>query len=196
MSWLELVATVSGALCVFLLIRRSIWAWPVGLVQVVLFVWIFWQAKLYSDMGLHVIYIALQLYGWWNWLHGGSGSQPLEVRKASSGMMVAIGLLCIAGTVSLGYVMDTRTDAALPYPDAFTTIVSLAAQWMLTQKYIQNWALWIAVDVVAIWVYFSKALYLTTGLYALFLVMATAGLITWIRHVQSAKTPIEAAVLP
>ncbi|EKD81174.1 MAG: hypothetical protein ACD_39C01929G0001, partial [uncultured bacterium] len=98
-------------------------------------------------------------------------------------------------TVLLGWFMATRTDASFPYPDAFTTIFSLTAQWLMSLKKLESWYFWIAVDVVAIGVYYAKGLYLTTGLYSLFLVMAVIGLLKWRKSLDSSLNDLSEAHL-
>ncbi len=185
MGWIELTATIFGVLCVWLIIRQSIWCWPAGLVQVTLFVYIFYEARLYSDMILHIIYIFLQLYGWYHWLYGGHARTSLPITTLSGYARAAWIGLGVLGMMALGATMHTFTNAALPYADAFTTVVSLIAQWLLARKKLENWYFWIAVDVVAIGVYFSRELYFTTGLYTLFLGMAIAGFFAWRRSWQT-----------
>jgi len=179
MIWIEVAATVFGLLCVWLTIRQNIWCWPTGLVQVLLFIVIFYEVKLYSDLILHVIYVVMQLYGWHHWLHGGRDRATLIVTGQSRSAVLTWVAVTICGTVGWGYAMASFTDAAVPYGDAFTTVASLVAQWLMARKKIESWFFWIAVDVVAIGVYLYKALYVTSGLYAVFLVMATAGYFAW-----------------
>ena len=177
---LELIATAFGVACVWLAVKRSIWTWPTGLVMVSLYIVIFGRAKLYSDMGLQVIYVGLQLYGWWHWLHGGrDGESELPVGRLGSQALAGWIAVSVAGTAVLGWIMATRTDAALPYPDAFTTVTSLVAQWLMARKALENWSFWIAVDVVAIGVYLAKGLYPTAILYAVFLGMCVVGYREW-----------------
>lgn len=187
MTAIEAVAVACGMACVGLLIWRSVWSWPIGLVQVSLYVWIFWQARLYSDVILHVFYVALQIYGWAAWVRGNrvnaSGEMPIFVLSPAR-LAIAIGVV-VAGTLGLGFVMGRFTDAALPIPDAFTTVASLVAQVLLTRKVLQHWWFWIAVDVVAIPVYASRGLYLTSGLYVVFLVMAISGAVAWHRALRA-----------
>ncbi len=178
MTWIEAIATLFGVLAVWLVVRRHIWCWPTGLVQVTLYVWIFWQVRLYSDMILHIVYIFMQLYGWHHWLHGGKERQELPVTRLSTKGWLWI-WVAAAGTALWGMAMARFTDAALPYLDAFTTVASLIAQWLTARKKLESWLWWIAVDVVAIFVYWIKALYLTTGLYVIFLGLATLGYIEW-----------------
>jgi len=181
MGWIEAIATLFGVLCVLLLIKRVIWAWPIGLVQVVLFAWIFFQVKLYSDMVLHLIYVVLQGWGWYHWLHGGKDDQALPMTRLTARALGWWGLIALAAAAVWGYGMQRWTDASMVYPDAFVATASLVAQWLLTRKVLETWIFWIVVDVVAIWIYLAKQLYFTSGLYSLFLVMAIAGYIEWRR---------------
>lgn len=179
MASLEPIAVVLGVFCVWLTIRQNIWCWPTGLVQVVLYIYIFAAAKLYSDVILQVVYVVLQIYGWWHWLAGGERENQLPVTRISHRANLLYLLVVAMGTAAWGWVMHHYTDASLPYPDAFTTVTSLVAQWLLAQKRLESWWYWIAVDVVAIGVYLHKDLQLTAGLYAVFLCMATAGFFAW-----------------
>jgi nicotinamide mononucleotide transporter len=179
MSPLEIVATVFGLLCVALTVRQNIWCWPTGLVQVVLYIFIFYQAKLYSDSFLQVVYVFFQFYGWWHWLHGGREHTSAPVTRLSPRALIGYLVAGILGSLLWGYGMARFTDAALPYPDAFVVVLSLIAQWLLARKVLESWHFWIAVDVLAIGVYFLKKLYLTSGLYAVFLVLAVLGLLAW-----------------
>jgi nicotinamide mononucleotide transporter len=177
---IEAVAAGFGLLSVWLTVRRHIACWPAGLVMVVLYIHIFYQARLYADMVLQVVYVVLQFYGWWHWLRGGPrDGGPLPVSGLSAGARLGWAAAVLTGSALVGFVTATWTDAALPYPDAFITMLSLAAQWLMARKVWESWVGWITVDLVAIPVYASKALYLTAGLYGLFLLLATAGLIAW-----------------
>ena len=184
MSPVEVTAVLFGLACVILTIRQNIWAWPTGLVQVVLYVWIFKQARLYSDMALHVIYVPMQLYGWYHWLHGRGRDPALpQIPIGRIKPRTAAAWLAFAATaVALdGYVMSRYFDAALPYWDAAIAVLSLIAQYLLARKVLENWGVWIAVDLIAIGVYWTKGIRLTAGLYAIFLVLAVIGLVTWTR---------------
>jgi nicotinamide mononucleotide transporter len=182
MTGLEIVGTVFGLLCVGLTIRRNIWCWPTGLVQVIIYAYIFYKAKLYSDYILHLIYIVMQIYGWHHWLRGGGpGENHLPISTLSPKTGLAWVATTLAGTAALGFSMSHWTDASFPYWDAFTTAASLVAQWLLARKILQNWLFWIAVDVVAIPVYIAKELYVTSGLYSIFLILATLGWLKWLQ---------------
>jgi len=173
----EIFGAIFGFLSVYFTIRQNIWCWYFGLLQVTLYCFVFYTSKLYSDMILHVIYIFLQFYGWYNWKYGGSNKSTLRVTLLTH-TMFWIGLTVLV-TALLGYVMQTKTDASFPYEDAFITVASLVAQYLMIKKILQSWLFWIIVDVVAIVIYAYKDLYFTTVLYVLFLVMAIIGYLEW-----------------
>jgi nicotinamide mononucleotide transporter len=175
----EVVAALFGVVNVFLTVRENIWCWPTGIVNVAMYIVVFHDAKLYADMGLQVVYLALSFYGWYEWLHGGKNHGTLRVSRTPRAVLAALGLAGVAGSVVLGRFLSAATDAALPFWDASTTSCSLVAQAMLTRKWIENWALWIAVDVVYIGMYVYKRLYVTAVLYAVFLGLSVLGLREW-----------------
>ena len=179
MSTLEILTFAFGIACVWLTVKRNIWCWPTGLVMVVLYMIICWQEKLYSDLWLQVIYIFMQIYGWYFWLHGGSDHGEKPITLLSRRAIAACLTIAVSGTWLLGWFMHTRTQASVPYFDAFTTVVSLIAQWLMGRKVLESWVAWIVVDVVYIYVFLVKDLYLMLGLYAIFLFLATKGLIEW-----------------
>ena len=179
MGGIEAVAVFFGILSVVMVVRQNIWCWPFGLVQVTLYVYIFLEVKLYSDLILHIVYIILQIYGWHHWLHGGRNDTELEVSQLDYRGRLVWPVCALVGTALWGYGMATFTDASLPYGDAFTTVTSLVAQWLMARKRIENWLFWIAVDVVAIGIYWQKELVLTSGLYAIFLGLSVVGWFAW-----------------
>jgi nicotinamide mononucleotide transporter len=180
MNWMEVVAVVFGVCAVALTVRQSLWCWPTGLVQVSLYVYVFYEARLYSDMVLHVIYVVLQFYGWYRWRSGSSGRE-LPVSRLSAVEALAWTAGIAAAAFVWGEAMIRYTNAAAPRADAFIAAASLGAQYLLAIKKIENWIIWIVVDIVAIAVYWSRDLKLTAGLYAIFLALCIAGLIEWRR---------------
>src|SRR5215470_9599053 len=172
MSYYEIIGAVIGLISVWLTVRQNIWCWPTGLIMVCLYLIVFYQAKLYADMGLQVVYIILQIYGWYEWLHGGKDQGKLDVSQVSIKMSLVLTVIGIVGTVALGYMLKSRTDASLPYWDSTATILSLIAQWMMAKKILENWFVWVTVDILSIGIYLYKELYFTTVLYAAFLVLA------------------------
>lgn len=182
---IEAVTTLLGMANIILLIRQNIWNFPVGIVMVSLFGWVVWEAKLYSDFGLQVFFLMLQFYGWFNWARGrGVQHDDLPVTLLSHGARLKWVLVAILGVIILGLLMRRHTDAALPYWDATTTVLSVIAQYFLARKYLENWLLWMTVDILAIGIYAVKGLYIFSGLYAFFLVLATMGLVVWWRTIS------------
>jgi nicotinamide mononucleotide transporter len=182
---LELVAAIVGAISVWLSVRQNIWSWPTAIVNVVLYALVFYEAKLYADMGLQVVYAVLSVYGWHEWLYGGEGRTELHVTRTGRRLGLLLGVIALAGSVVLGTLLHHETDAALPYMDAALSSTSLVAQWMMTRKLLENWAVWIAVDVLYVGMFVFKELYLTAGLYAVFLALAVRGYIDWRRSMHA-----------
>ncbi|CAG9239103.1 PnuC-like transporter linked to homoserine kinase and OMR [Paraburkholderia tropica] len=187
MSALEIIGVIVSALAIWLTARRKMLCWPIGLASVALYGWIFFDARLYSDALLQGAFAVLQLYGWHRWLaqqRGGDGEavQPVvPVGGVSLARLAPDLFAAVIGSVLLGAAMAHFTDAALPWVDASLTAFSLVAQYWTARRYIASWTLWIVVDVIYVGVFIYKGLYLTSGLYALFLVLAALGWRDWSR---------------
>lgn len=190
MSSIELIAVLLGLISVGLTVRQHIACFPVGIVMVILYAYVFYGAKLYSDMLLQIIYVILQVWGWYQWTKGSNNNNALPVSWLNNPQRTASFLAIAITTLLLGTFMYRQTDAALPYIDASTTAISLAAQGMMTYKKIDNWILWIIADIVYVFVYIERSLPLTAALYAVFLVMAIVGLWTWQREATKLRQPI------
>jgi len=186
MQTIEVVGALTGVLAVWLTTRQKTWCWPVGIVSVLLYVFVFWEARLYATMGLQVVYVGLALYGWYAWTKGGPADGPLRVSRASKLTLTVATGVGLALTLGLGTWLGSQTDEALPFTDAAVAAASLIAQWMQTRKLIENWWLWLAVDVVYIGVNVSQGLIPTAGLYAVYTALAVAGLREWRRSMEAA----------
>lgn len=190
---IEITAIIMTLLCVVLTARQHIACWPTGLVAVVLYAYVFYQARLYSEFGLQGYYVVVQVYGWYHWLHGGRRRNDLPVTRQShreNGLWIAA---IVASSLGLGYLMASRTDAALPYADAFTTVAALVAQWLLARKKLEAWILWVVVDLVSVRNFWLRELPATTLLYAVLLVLAAMGFVAWRKSMMEPSTPIEEA---
>jgi nicotinamide mononucleotide transporter len=139
-------------------------------------------------MGLQVVYFALAIYGWANWLRGGTGGTALPISRTLRWEWMTLFVFVIAGTIGLRAVLIAAGGAA-PLWDALTTALSLAAQYLLCRKRLENWFFWIAADIVYIPLYVSRSLPLTAILYAVFLVMCFAGLRSWRRTWSAQRSP-------
>ena len=179
MNPIEIVAAVFGVVSVFLSVKQNIWSWPTAIVNVGLYIFVFFESKLYGDTGLQVVYVILNAYGWYHWLYGGKNRTELPVSRTSARLGVFLIALGAIGTALLGTILARKTDAALPYVDSLTTSTSLIAQWMMTRKLLENWIIWVAVDVIYIGMYIFKHLYPTAGLYLVWLVLSAMGYFQW-----------------
>ena len=178
---IEIVAVLLGIANIVLIIRRSVWNFPVAIVMVALYFIIFRDAKLYSDAGLQIFFAGINLYGWWSWNRNKGESGVISVRR-----LPATGYaLWIAGSIiaiwAWGAIMHAETDASYPYWDASVAMLSVAGQILMTRRYLENWWWWIAVNLLSIPLYIAKGIYLTAGLYVIFLALAIAGLVEWQR---------------
>lgn len=193
-SALEAVSFVTGAVCVWLTVRASVWNFPVGLVNTATFSVVFFEARLFGDAALQVVYFVLGLMGWYLWLYGGERRTPLRVVHAGSLEKWVVGVSIVVSTLVLWRTLRYFGGSA-SFWDAWTTSVSLGAQWLLNRKRLETWHLWILVDIVYVPLYVSRGLNLTALLYAVFLVMATLGLSHWRTLVREPRAlPLEAGV--
>lgn len=183
-SPLEGIAAVIGIISVFLSTRQNIWSWPTAIVNVALYTVVFYHGRLYGQMGLQTIYLVLSIYGWYQWLHGGAQRSQLRVSRATPRLLAIVAVLNVVAWFALAGLLR-QTDAALPGLDALLTTTSLVAQWMMTRKILENWILWIAVDVVYVPMFWSQQLYATALLYAAFLVLAVMGYTQWRRSMRT-----------
>jgi nicotinamide mononucleotide transporter len=185
LSTLELVAALIGAISVYLSVRQNIWSWPTGFVNVAIYAVVFYGAKLYADMGLQVIYAVLSVYGWYEWLYGGENKTELHVTRTTAPTGTLLLVIAVVGSLALGFLLRSTTDASLPFMDSSLSTTSLVAQWMMTRKKLESWIVWVVVDVFYIGMFTYKHLYITAVLYAVFLVLAARGYFDWRRSMSS-----------
>lgn len=179
---LEGIAVAFGLVSVWLSTRENIWSWPTAIVNVGLYSVLFLREKLYADAGLQLIYLVLSIYGWYEWKFGGENRTELHVSRLTPRLAVTLGAVGLVGSSILGWLLHRNTDASLPYLDATLSVFSLIAQWMMTRKILENWALWIVLDVVYVWMFIVlKHLNFTAFQYGVFLALATLGLRDWKR---------------
>ncbi|WP_030907886.1 nicotinamide riboside transporter PnuC [Streptomyces sp. NRRL F-5126] len=187
-SWTEVLGFGSGALCVWLVARQHLANWPVGIANNLFYLLLFAQTGLYADAGLQIVFIVLAAYGWWVWAHGGGpeSAGALPVRRSTRAEWA---LLCAAGTVgtaALTLLLGRFTDSTVPFWDALTTALSLAATYGQCRKLLESWWLWIAADLVYVPLYAYKGLYLTSLLYVGFVALCVTGLRGWHRDLAAA----------
>jgi len=185
-SWLELIAFVLAVWMVICNMRVQVLGWPLALISSLLYFLLFWNGKLYGEASLQLVFAALALWGWWQWLRGRSTSgEALQVRRLDTrSLAVAIGITLL-GWPMLGLFLQQHTDSPLPYWDAFPTVASLLGQWLLGRKYQENWSVWVIVNIVSVGLFAFKGYWLTVLLYAVFIPMSVAGWRAWQRQIQA-----------
>jgi nicotinamide mononucleotide transporter len=191
LSPLEVVAALFGAASVYLSARQRLASWPTAIVNVLLSAVVYYRARLYSDAGLQGVYFVLSVYGWWEWKYGGANRTELPVSRTPRSQAPLLVALAAAGAVALGLATTRYTDvlrhnpAWVPWTDGTLAAASLVAQWMMTRKLLENWLVWIAVDVVYVPLLAYKGLYAFAALYAVFLALAVKGYVDWRRDLAA-----------
>ncbi|WP_442882007.1 nicotinamide riboside transporter PnuC [Duganella sp. S19_KUP01_CR8] len=178
-SPLELVSFILSVATVWLNIRQSHWGWLFAIISSATYGLVFFGSRLYGDMGLQLVFIAVSFYGWYQWLHGDDSHErlPVSTLDARGRWWAAGGWL--AGFALLAWFLKTYTDTDVPNSDGFLTAGSLVGQLLLSRKKVENWHVWIIVDVLYVALYLHKHLVLTAVLYAVFVGMAVIGLRAW-----------------
>jgi nicotinamide mononucleotide transporter len=177
---LEMLAFVLSLAMVVCNIRVNVMAWPLAMAASLLYFVLFWDSRLYGEAGLQIFFAGVAAWGWWQWLRGREADgSALRVRHLSGparlGLLAAVALSWPA----LGAFLRQATDTDVPWWDALPTAGSLAGQWLLGRKYVENWPVWVAVNAVSVGLFAWKGLWLTVVLYALFLLMALWGWRAW-----------------
>ncbi len=199
MSHIEFWGTLFNIWCVYLTAKGKISSWGVGLVGIVLYMFLFYQIQLYSDLTEQIYFLVMSFYGWYIWLHprNKEDSKENNHKKVSHNSVksnwIYVGAI-IVGTIALGFFMSKihlifptwfTIPASFPYLDAFTTVMSFAATILMAHKKIECWYLWILVDIIGIGLYFAKDVKFISAEYLLFLILATIGLIKWLKEYKT-----------
>lgn len=186
-STLEVFGVITGIFCVYLAAKNNIWSWPFAIISVLIYTFIFFEEKLYADAGLQVYFLFTNIYGWYFWTKKSSEYNTTPISFASKKLIFLSILSIFIFTFLLGTFLFQRTDASFPYIDSFCTACSIVAQLFLARKIIQNWLIWIFVDLIYVGVYLIKDLHLTAGMYALYILIAAMGFINWKKEYHQSK---------
>jgi nicotinamide mononucleotide transporter len=190
-EWPQVLGFVTGAICVLLAGLRNVWTYPIGIANnVVLFI-VFVGAGVYAAAGLQVVYLVMGVHGWWRWTRGVEQSRTYiaDAPRRAWPWLVLAGLV---GTAVLVWVLLTFTDSELAWADAATTAASLVAQYMLNRKWIQNWFVWIGVDIVFVGLSIAAGLWVIAALYVLFIGLCVFGYTSWRRVAVEERSRVEA----
>ncbi|MES2764625.1 MAG: nicotinamide riboside transporter PnuC [Bacteroidota bacterium] len=191
-SYIELIGTLSGLISVWLATKSNIWTWPIGLINVICFFAIFYQIHLYSDMFLQLYFFITSIYGWIIWQkQNKSPTLPITTLTHTHRIVLAVSIvLCtlIVGifvkNIHVVFPSIFKHPASYPFIDTFVAILSIMANFLLARRKLENWILWIAVDVISVWLYFKKSIMLISIEYVIFLFLATLGLISWLKLIN------------
>jgi nicotinamide mononucleotide transporter len=183
MNLIEVTGFIFGIAGVWLTLKQNIWCFPVGLINVSISMILFLDQKLYSDSLQQLAYIFLLSYGWFKW-HRGERDHFLVISYSSSRMLGMIGAAVVLVALSMGFIFKKFTDADVPYLDSTATALSFAAQWMIARKKIENWLLWMAVNLMYIGIYIFKSLFLYAVLFFIYLILAIAGYMEWKKQMR------------
>ncbi|HTD98704.1 MAG TPA: nicotinamide riboside transporter PnuC [Mucilaginibacter sp.] len=193
LSYIEFVGTVTGLISVWLATKSNIWTWPTGLINVTCFFLIFFQVRLYADMFLQVYFFITSIYGWIIWK---SDNEYSEIRILSKTQRISLSMITIISTVIIGFIVKNihlilpsifNKPASYPFPDTFVAVMSIVATILLAQRKLENWILWILVDVLSVILYAKKMVVFISIEYFVFLCLATAGLFTWLKIMKHEK---------
>ena len=186
MEWIvsnivEIIGTVSGLLYLYLEIKQNKWLWPVGILTSVMYIFVFYTSKFYADMSLQFYYVLISVYGWFLWSRGKSSDQneELQVRSVTRPLFMGLVLCSLVIYLGISYVLVEFTDSPLPYWDAFTTALSIVATWMLAKKILEQWIVWVIVNVVSLALYIYKGLYPTSVLFFFYAALSVVGYLQW-----------------
>ena len=181
-TWLEIVAFVLSVWMVVCNMRVQPLAWPLAIVSSLIYALLFLDSKLYGEASLQLLFIAVAGWGWWQWLRGrGDDGEPLRVHRLAPQQRWQLLAATLAAWPLLGLLLRQATNSDVPFFDALPTTGSVAGQFLLGRKLVENWPVWVAVNLVSVGLFALKGLWLTVLLYALFTVMALAGWRAWQR---------------
>ena len=190
---IEYAAAALGLANIALLVFRSVWNFPFGMAMVALYILVFYEERLYAEAGLQVFFFLAQGWGWWLWSRAGAKNgardDTVAVRWLDNPSRAVWLVVTAALSINLGWAMHRFTDAAMPYADSAIAGASVAAQVLLGFRRIENWVLWIVIDIASIALYINRGLYPTAGLYGGFLVMSLFGLKEWVEAAKRESAP-------
>jgi len=185
--WIEIIGTVTGILGVWLTIRQNIWCFPVGIINVALYSWLSFENRIYANALLQLVYMSVLIYGWYNWKKGETDMNELPVTESSRKLLLTLSFIFVLAFAAVYFILIHHTDSDVPVADSFTFSLGIIAQYMIARKKIENWHLWIIVNVVSVALYAYKELYWMGGFYLLLIIMAVLGFKEWKKDLQKQK---------
>jgi len=176
----ETIAAILSLWCVWLAAKNNVMNWPVAMVASVIYAYVFYQNRFYSETYLQIVFFAFQSYGWWFWSNFNSNKSEKTIQHMPSRFRIIIPIVfLVVFTIWLNVYLYFYPNAQQPYIDAFLTVLSITALWMQARRWLENWYLWILADLFYVPMFLIGNQYVTSALYALFVVLATKGLLMW-----------------
>ncbi len=188
MTPIEIGAVLFSIVGVWLTVKTHILCWFINIIACALYAILFFQERLYADMGLQVAYIVMNCYGWYIWLYGGKDKGKRPIGRVSISEFAISSVLGIIFALFLGFVLQRFTNAAMPFADSLLTGLSLVANWLLARKYCENWLVWLCADTLYVGLFSYRSLWLTAALYAVFIVLAWRGYVEWSRNITTSSS--------
>lgn len=190
---LEIIGTLIGLVYLWLEYRASIYLWIASIIMPAVYLFVYYDAGLYADFGINIYYLLAAVYGWWVWKYGNKEKQgeELPITRMPRGKWKMAAAMYLVSQLLIAWILIRYTDSNVPWCDAFTTALSMVAMWMLARKYLEQWLVWIVVDVVSVALYLYKGLFFTAGLYALYAIIAVYGYWNWKNMMEQKKLQTE-----
>ncbi len=188
-AW-ELVAVLLALAYLLLAMKANIWCWAAAFVSTAIYTVIFWEVSLLMESALNVYYMAMAVYGYWQWTRGGTKDNGVMITSWS--MQRHLSIIAVTGAISLlvGFLMANNTSASMPYLDAATTCFAVMTTYLVAKKVLENWLYWVVIDLVSIYLYLSKGLMLTSVLFVLYTVLAVSGYLMWRSQMKQQTTEL------
>jgi nicotinamide mononucleotide transporter len=182
-SWLEVVAVITAVLYLILAIKENKWCWFFGFITTAIYVYLFYHVSLLSESLLNFYYLIMAVYGWMQWNKKDQLTQ-VKITKLPNSTHFKILLASAVLTPVIGYFMK-KIGASFPYIDAFVAVLAVAATLMTTKKIFENWHYWLVVDVISIYLFWQKQMYLTALLFVVYIILIFIGIKHWKQLMQS-----------
>ena len=188
-NYIEVIGASLAFLYILLEIKQKWTMWIVGIISSTFYVYIFFQSKIYAQMGLNAYFAMMSIYGLYCWKFlKNQEEQPIKITNITTKNTIILSIIALITTGILSYILKNFTDSPVPYPDAFIAGLSIVATWMVARKIIEHWYVWIFANFLAIWLYLYQGLYATTILYMVYCIMSVIGLLEWKKTIKTPKT--------
>jgi len=189
-NYIELLGVIISLIYLYFSIKQNILLWLFGIISTLLYIYIFFDAKLYAEMSLQSYYLFISFYGWIYWLRNKNTTSKKEllITRTNKKTWLILSLITLLLFFTIAYILDNFTDSQVPYYDAILAAASIAATWMLARKLLEHWLIWIVIDAFSTLLYVYKNLDLTAFLFVVYTIMAAVGFLTWKKEFNKVKS--------